>query len=98
VKIIDWILAILVVALGVVHCAVTPLIYRSFSMAPLWFFGTGLAMIFVGMLNVLRLKRPAAERTCFTSAASILHRRQRQRPFACRSLCSASTHWAQPRA
>jgi hypothetical protein len=58
VKIVDWLCAIVLLVLGVVHCAVTPVNYRPFSLAAVWFFGAGLALIFAGMLNVLRLKGP----------------------------------------
>jgi len=60
VKILDWLCAIVVFALGVVHCAVTPVTYRPFSLPAVWFFGAGLALIFAGMLNVLRLKGPGS--------------------------------------
>lgn len=59
-KILDWLCAIAVVALGIVHCLLTPVIYRSFSLSALWFFAAGLALVFAGMLNVLRLKGPEA--------------------------------------
>ncbi len=55
-RILDWLCAVIVLALGVVHCAVTPLIHRGFTLPALWFFGAGLALIFGGMLNVLRLR------------------------------------------
>ena len=55
-KILDWICAVVVLALGVVHCVFTPFAYPSFSVAALWFLGAGLALIFGGMLNVLRLQ------------------------------------------
>jgi hypothetical protein len=74
-RILDWILAILIGAFGVVHCAVTPLIYHTFSQGSLWFFGTGLALIFASMLNILRLKGPASPllRTfCIAANASVL--------------------------
>ncbi len=56
VKILDWLCAVIVLALGVVHCAVAPIIYRAFTLPALWFFAAGLALIFGGMLNILRLK------------------------------------------
>lgn len=59
-RILDWICAVIVTALGVVHCAFTPIAYRSFTLSAVWFFGTGLALIFAGMLNVLRLKGPSS--------------------------------------
>jgi hypothetical protein len=60
VKTLDWLGAIVVFALGVVHCALTPVIYRPFSLSALWFFAAGLALVFAGMLNVLRLKGPGS--------------------------------------
>jgi hypothetical protein len=60
VKILDWLCAIVVFALGIVHCALTPVVYRPFSLAALWFFAAGLALVFIGMLNVLRLKGPSS--------------------------------------
>lgn len=39
--------------LGVIHSALTPVFYKSFlSVDALWFFGTGLSLIFLGMLNI----------------------------------------------
>jgi len=60
VKILDWLCAIVVFALGIVHCALTPLINRPSSLSALWFFAAGLALVFAGMLNVLRLKGPGS--------------------------------------
>lgn len=42
----------LLAALGVVHTALAPLFYGRFSHNALWFAGSGLAMIFVGLLNL----------------------------------------------
>jgi hypothetical protein len=42
----------LLVALGVVHTALTPVFYGRFSLGALWFAGSGLAMIFVELLNL----------------------------------------------
>ncbi|MBV8892286.1 MAG: hypothetical protein JO266_10020 [Acidobacteria bacterium] len=47
-------------ALGIVHCALTPVVYRPFSLSALWFFAAGLALVFMGMFNVLRLKGPSS--------------------------------------
>ncbi len=39
--------------LGVIHSALTPLFFQSFfSVEALWFFGTGLSLVFLGMLNI----------------------------------------------
>jgi MFS-type transporter involved in bile tolerance (Atg22 family) len=44
--------SVLLAALGVVHTALTPVFYGRFSHNALWFAGSGLAMIFVGLLNL----------------------------------------------
>jgi len=38
--------------LGIAHTALTPLFYAGLSPDALWFAGTGLALIFLGLLNV----------------------------------------------
>ena len=48
-KISSWLL----VALGVVHTSLTPMFYGRLSPGAMWFAGSGLAMIFVGFLNVI---------------------------------------------
>ena len=42
----------LLVALGLVHTALTPVFYGRFSHNALWFAGSGLAMVFVGLLKL----------------------------------------------
>ena len=44
--------SILLIALGAVHTALTPVFYGRFTHNALWFAGSGLAMIFVGFLNI----------------------------------------------
>ena len=39
-------------ALGLIHTALTPLFYDHLSPAALWFAGTGLALVFLGLLNL----------------------------------------------
>ena len=38
--------------LGIIHSALTPVFYKSFSTDALWFFGTGLALVFLSLLNI----------------------------------------------
>jgi hypothetical protein len=39
--------------LGVVHCALTPVFYKTFfAVDTLWFFGAGLSLVFLCMLNI----------------------------------------------
>ena len=47
-----WIISILLIALGAVHTALTPVFYGRFTLNALWFAGSGLAMLFVGFLNI----------------------------------------------
>lgn len=42
----------LLVALGAVHAALTPMFYGRFSLSAMWFLGSGLTMIFLGFLNI----------------------------------------------
>jgi hypothetical protein len=42
----------LLVALGAVHTALTPMFYGRFTLGALWFAGSGLAMLFLGFLNI----------------------------------------------
>ena len=44
--------SLLLIALGVVHTALTPVFYGRFSLNALWFAGSGLTMIFLGFLNI----------------------------------------------
>jgi hypothetical protein len=39
--------------IGVIHTALTPLFYDRFSLNALWFAGTGLALIFLSLLNIV---------------------------------------------
>ena len=59
-RILDWIFAVILCALGVLHCVLTPFITRGFTLSALWFFSAGLALMYGGMLNLLRLRGPAS--------------------------------------
>jgi hypothetical protein len=52
--------------IGVVHTALTPLFYDKFSPDALWFAGTGLAVIFLGLLNIVteRVREPWMLKIC----------------------------------
>ena len=43
----------LLIALGAVHTALTPVFYGRLTPNAMWFAGAGLAMVFVGFLNVI---------------------------------------------
>lgn len=51
----DRILAWALVVLGLVHCAVTPIVHARWSIDAIWFFSGGLAIVFAGMMNLLRI-------------------------------------------
>ena len=45
-----------VVALGLLHVALTPCNYGEFGLDAMWFAGAGLAIVFAGFLNLALLK------------------------------------------
>lgn len=47
-KVSSWLL----VVLGVVHTSLTPMFYGRLSLGTLWFAGSGLTMVFLGLLNL----------------------------------------------
>ncbi len=58
-KVSTWILT----ALGILHIALTPVFYRGFTLAALWFAGTGLSILFLGLFNMAIL-RAAMQTAC----------------------------------
>jgi hypothetical protein len=44
------------VLLGIIHAVLTPVFYKTFSPAAVWFAGAGLALIFLGMLNIAAVR------------------------------------------
>ena len=46
----------ILILLGVVHSCFTVVFYNNFNADALWFFGTGLAYIFMGLYNLSALK------------------------------------------
>lgn len=57
-KVIAWLL----VALGAVHTGLTPMFYGRFTLGALWFAGSGLAMIFLGFLNITFVRAGGRDR------------------------------------
>jgi hypothetical protein len=64
----------LLVALGVVHTALTPIFYGRFTLGALWSAGSGLAMISVGLLNLTLERDVGRDRLVrvFCHAANLL--------------------------
>ena len=57
----DLIASYLLLFMGVGHTVLTPQFYQHFELDALWFAGTGLALVFLGGLNLARVysgKRP----------------------------------------
>jgi hypothetical protein len=51
-KLFDWLCAAIVFVLAIVDCLLVPRTYTG----RIWIFGTGLALLFTAMLNVLRMR------------------------------------------
>jgi hypothetical protein len=54
-KILNYLSIALILLLGVVHVVLTPLFYKTFDLSSLWFAGTGLSFVFLGIINVSRV-------------------------------------------
>lgn len=46
----------LLILLGAIHCGLTPLFYKTLNADLLWYFGTGLAYLFMGLYNLASIK------------------------------------------
>ena len=55
-KTIDYIFTIVLLLLGVAHIILTPMFYEQFDIASLWFAETGLGFVFLGFVNLGRLR------------------------------------------
>ena len=54
-KKIDKIAIALITILGLVHVCMTPVFYKTFDLNALWFAGTGLSFVFLGLFNFARI-------------------------------------------
>ena len=59
-KVSAWVL----VGLGILHTALTPLFSPGFTIDALWFAGTGLGILFLGLFNLAMLRMPVASTLC----------------------------------
>lgn len=46
----------LLILLGIIHSGFTPFFYKTFNVDAMWFLGTGLTYIFMGLYNLAALK------------------------------------------
>ena len=53
---IDYTFTVLLIILGIFHTSFTPVFYKVIDLNALWFAGTGLAFVFLGLINVSRLQ------------------------------------------
>jgi hypothetical protein len=67
-KKIDYIAIALILLLGLLHTIMTPVFYKTFDLNAIWFAGTGLAFVFLGVINIARVKTPEIliKRLCLT--------------------------------
>lgn len=60
-KIVDRVVAVLILLLGIVHVGVAaPGLHSRFDLAGMWFLSGGLTLIFLGLLNLARTGSPGA--------------------------------------
>lgn len=52
IRLLQKISTFIIIAIGVIHTSMTPVFYDHLSEAAFWFAGTGLAAIFIGLLNI----------------------------------------------
>lgn len=72
-SVVDKILGWLLVAFGVANCVGTFAMYHPLNRSAIWFFGSGVALIAVGMLNLIRARKPDAfTRGCCVLANALL--------------------------
>ena len=55
----------LVIALGTLHLAFTPCAYNGLTLEAMWFFGSGLAIIFAGFLNLVAARADGKDAVVF---------------------------------
>jgi hypothetical protein len=55
-KIFNYVAISLILLLGLTHTSLTPLFYKTFDLSALWFAGTGLSFIFLGLINISRVR------------------------------------------
>ncbi len=68
-KMLDIGLSLLAIAIGVLHSfIVAPQIYKSLTLDAFWFFAAGLAIIFTGVLNGLRIAYGSLAKGVYWSA------------------------------
>lgn len=55
-KILNYVAITIILLLGALHVILTPLFYKTFDINTLWFAGAGLSFLFLGIVNVSRIR------------------------------------------
>jgi hypothetical protein len=55
-KNLNYVLITILIILGCVHASMTPVFYKVFDLDALWFAGAGLSFVFLGFINIARIK------------------------------------------
>lgn len=71
-KMLDRIVAILMMSLGTIHSAFSPVFHGRYDKTGMWFLSGGLMMIFMGMMNLVRIASPGAAARRAALAANVL--------------------------
>lgn len=64
-RIIYKIITGLIIALGLLHLAFTTYNYSEFNLDAMWFFGTGIAIILAGFMNIVVIRIGSRDRLIF---------------------------------
>lgn len=71
-KILDRIIAILIMLMGAVHSAFSPVFHGHYDDVGMWVLSGGLMMIFLGLLNLVRSASPGRAARWAALAANVL--------------------------
>ena len=71
-KILDRIVALLILLLDAIHSAFSPVFRGHYDDAGMWFLSGGLMMIFLGLMNLVRSAAPGAAARRAALAANVL--------------------------
>lgn len=63
-KIVHKVSAWTLIGLGILHASLTPLFYSGFNIDALWFAGTGLGILFLGLFNLATLRAHLSRNLC----------------------------------
>jgi len=66
-RLLDEVFAWTLVVLGALHCVVTFVSYFGWRLSTVWFFGSGVALILGGLINVIRVRVGKAAIVRFSS-------------------------------